>query len=107
MHAAGGYSQGRLGIGTVSSDQGTPAHVASLADVTFAAAGFSHSLFILGNGDAYTVGDNRFGQLGSGSTDASVWTPVHVGSLSDVASVAGGAYYSLFALSVRCSLRVI
>lgn len=59
-----------------------PSEITALrgVEVTHAAAGFDHSIFLDTNGDAWTCGQGRHGQLGSGSTDESL-LPHHIRQL--------------------------
>ena len=56
--------------------------------------GYSHSIALGANGNAYAWGSNNDGQLGNGGTTKST-TPVQVSSLTGLVSVAAGSYSSL------------
>nr|WP_028183229.1 chromosome condensation regulator RCC1 [Salinispora arenicola] len=76
--AWGDNNGGELGDGT-TTDRLTPVAVDLPADttVTAVAAGHDHSLAVTSAGTALAWGDNRFGQLGDGTTTDST-TPVEV-----------------------------
>ncbi len=62
--------------------------------VTQVAAGWTHSLALGSDGTVWAWGDNRFGQLGDGTTIQSD-TPVQVPGLSGVTQIAAGDGWSL------------
>jgi len=57
-------------------------------------AGLSHSLALMSDGTVWAWGANNYGQLGNGSTAASV-PPVQVSNLSDVIAVSAGTSHSM------------
>ena len=81
-YAWGNNSNGRLGNGT-TTQQITPVKVEKPAsaptDFTYVqvSGGYSHSLALGSDGNAYAWGDNYFGQLGNGTTTPRT-TPVKV-----------------------------
>ncbi|MEM7130572.1 MAG: C13 family peptidase [Chloroflexota bacterium] len=80
----GENSFGQLGNGSVSFDvyRSTPVPVNGLSSgVTAISAGPSYTCALTSNGGVQCWGDNRFGQLGDGSTTSSS-TPVAVNELS-------------------------
>ena len=64
-----------------------------LAATPMIAAGWSHTIALKSDGTVVAWGDNGDGQLGNGTTTASV-TPAVVGGLSNVVAVAAGRYHS-------------
>ena len=56
------------GIASANGDTEVPAAVPGLSGVTAVAAGEEHSLALLSDGTVMAWGENRYGQLGSGST---------------------------------------
>jgi len=68
-------NDGQLGQGG-AGEYGAPVLVAS--NVTMAAAGSYHTLFLTTDGNAHALGDNTYGQLGDGSYAAAA-TPVNLG----------------------------
>jgi alpha-tubulin suppressor-like RCC1 family protein len=91
---------GQLGNGIVSSngDSEVPVAVPGLSTVTAVAAGEEHSLALLANGTVLAWGDNREGQLGTGTTKTSA-VPVPVPGLSGVTAIAAGSLFSLALLN--------
>jgi alpha-tubulin suppressor-like RCC1 family protein len=93
----------------------SPVAVSGLSEVTAIAAGGAHSLALLSNHTVKAWGDNQQGQVGDGSTSGPETckeplveeekveenslpcsrTPVAVSGLSEVASISGGAVFSL------------
>lgn len=101
----GDGSFGQLGDGE-GSDSAVPVEVAGLPSAAIAvAAGGYHTCALLGDGSVWCWGDNRFGQLGDGTTDRQV-TPVAVeGLLSPARSVVTGGSFSCALLTdgrVQC-----
>ena len=62
--------------------------------VTRIAAGYSHSLYLKGDGSLWAVGWNQFGQLGDG-TDNNTNRPEQIAA-SNIKAIAAGEYHSLF-----------
>lgn len=97
VRAWGSKNNGKLGDGTFSGNNGTPATVAGLTNVTAIAAGSNHSLAVLSDGTVRAWGLNSNGQLGDNTiTNRSV--PVTVPGLSNITDVAA-TFASSFALS--------
>jgi alpha-tubulin suppressor-like RCC1 family protein len=92
--AWGDNSVGQLGNGTTGNDSAVPKPVTGLTGVTAISAGFAHGLALLTNGTVMAWGDNRYGELGDGSTASSA-NPVAVSNLSDVTAIAAGGDFSL------------
>jgi|GEM_PF-3510859 len=78
-----------------ASRQTTPIRVAGLGDVVAVAVGNRHALALSREGTVFAWGNNRFGQLGVGST-APAPGPVRVVGLSRVVAIAAG-YSASFA----------
>lgn len=107
--ASGSNPNGELGDGT-GTQQSTPVPVKGpggtgvLTEAMAVATGTFHSLALLRDTTIRAWGDNRYGQLGDGSTDDR-WTPVQVvgpgggGVLAGVVAIAAGLYHSLALLS--------
>lgn len=97
VYAWGANTLGQLGTG-ISSAASTPVPVAAPAGVTFTAvaAGGDHSLALSSTGVVYAWGDNRHGQLGTGTTVPAP-TPVAVNAPAGVTftAVAAGTGHSL------------
>jgi alpha-tubulin suppressor-like RCC1 family protein len=86
-----------LGSNANGDTSSTPVAVNGLSGVTAIASGAAQ-LALLSNGTVMAWGINEYGQLGDGTTTASV-TPVAVSGLSDVTAIAAGDSYSLALLS--------
>ncbi|MGW5424141.1 hypothetical protein [Streptomyces sp. NPDC003943] len=99
--AWGNDDSGRLGRGVGSGLSTTPVTVCggaacadSLTDVDAVEAGAGHAVALRDDGTVWTWGDNRYGQLGDGTTTART-TPVEVSSLTDVTAIAAGDNHTL------------
>jgi alpha-tubulin suppressor-like RCC1 family protein/uncharacterized membrane protein len=99
VYAFGDNSSGQLGLGSTSPSFSTVPRpvlgLSSTAGISQLAAGFSHSVALLGNGVVDAWGDNTYGQLGNGSTGGISTLPVQVQNLSGVSSIAAGSYANL------------
>ena len=85
---------GQLGDGT-NIDRDVPVQVANLSGVIAIAAGnANHNLALKNDGTLWAWGENFYGQLGDGTT-VHRNTPVQVGSLTGVTSMAVGFQHSL------------
>ncbi len=71
-----------------------PAPVAGIANARAVSIGVAHTLVLLANGTVRAWGDNQYGQLGNGTTNAAA-APVTVHGLSGVIAVAAGNEHSL------------
>ena len=76
-----------------------PLPVQQLSGVTAIAAGGSHALALLGDGEVSAWGANEAGQLGRGSEGGTSNMPTAVPGLSGVTAIAAGAHHSLALLS--------
>ena len=89
----GRNEDGQLGDGT-TTPRSTPAPVSGLSSgVTAIALGSFHACALTGVGGIVCWGDNRYGQLGDGTTVKRL-TPVAVTGLSDVMAVATGGSHT-------------
>jgi alpha-tubulin suppressor-like RCC1 family protein len=82
---------GQLGDGPIGAHQSTPLLLPGLTDVTTVDAGDWHSMALLKDGTARIWGDNRFGELGDGSTTNHL-TPTAVPNLTGVTAIAVGGF---------------
>ena len=89
------------GDGTVYSSQpggisgpGNFAVVPGLNDVTGIADGSAHSAALRSDGTVWTWGDNRYGQLGDGTTTSRT-NPAPVPGLSDVTAISTTGFFTL------------
>src|SRR5216683_2222510 len=97
--AWGRNTSGQLGDGTEDIARTTPVSVSGLTNVTAIAGGSDHSLALLSDGTVMAWGDNRFSQLGDGTSVLRRNTPVAVSGLTNVTAIAGGGFHSLALLS--------
>ncbi len=104
VYCWGAGNLGQLGNGTTASST-APVQVSSLTTATEISAGYQSSCALTTTGNAYCWGNNNYGQVGSGSAAGSIASPAEVvgaggaGLLSNITSIASGAYFSC-ALSV-------
>ena len=76
--AWGNNYDGQLGDGTTENNRNTPVQVSGLNDITAVAVGTNgHSMALKSDGTVWTWGDNKYGQLGDGTTENKS-TPVQV-----------------------------
>jgi len=93
--------EGGTGTLTVPSDY-HPQQVVGLTDVIEVEAGWTHSLFMTGDGDLYVCGNGGWGALGLGANPnpGNPWyvtTPVKLAAFDDrVLGMAAGPIYSVF-----------
>ena len=98
------YSIGYSGNGQLGEGDGgglnhpTPMHVASLSDAKAIAAGTLHSLVLLENGDVYSFGRNRSGELGYETSGTYSNTPAKIEGLGPAKAIAAGSGFSLVLL---------
>jgi alpha-tubulin suppressor-like RCC1 family protein len=95
----GHTGSGALGHGDRQS-RNRPTEIQALRDVdmSHAAAGFDHSLFVSIDGEAWTCGQGTYGQLGLGSTDEAL-TPQYIRQLP-----AGQVVHCTAAVQTSCFL---
>lgn len=92
-----GYNYaGQLGV---SDNSGTATAnpnpiLLSIDNVKLLAPGNNHTLALKNDGTVYAWGDNSRGQLGNGTTTASI-NPVQVTGLSNIKAIAGGSNHSV------------
>ena len=100
--AWGSNEFGQLGDGTTEGPEKCsgyacskiPIEVGGLTEVSAVSAGISHSLALLKDGKVMAWGENRFGELGNGTTENSD-VPVEVPGLSGVIAISAGGDFSL------------
>ena len=79
-----------LGVDTDVSSSNTPLKV--MDDVVAASAGYVHNLVITRDGSLWAWGDNRYGQIGDGTTEDRT-TPIKI--MDNVIGISVGRYFSL------------
>lgn len=91
----GGGTSGQLG-NNGSSNSTVPVAVTMPSGKTFTSisAGGTHACAMTADSLAYCWGANSFGQVGTGSTSASVLVPTAVSGIGTVASISAGFQYS-------------
>ncbi|CAK0868297.1 unnamed protein product [Prorocentrum cordatum] len=97
-HATGkgeSLNAGALGDGG-AADRATPVQVLSVTDVRAVAAGKSHTLLLRQNGEVWGTGQNWNGELGLGSTESPVLSPLKNTIMSGVQAIAAGVGCSFF-----------
>jgi alpha-tubulin suppressor-like RCC1 family protein len=99
----GANFSGKLGVGLDSTNlvrQLVPTEVHGPGDAGFfnsimaIMGGEVHNVALKSDGTVWTWGNNMFGQLGNGSTNAA-YTPVQVSGLSSVTALGGRGYHTL------------
>ena len=73
----------------------TPVQVPGLSNIIAIAAGHAHALALRADGTVWAWGSNVFSQLGNGTYDDGVDTPIQVPGLTDVVAIAAGKGHSL------------
>jgi alpha-tubulin suppressor-like RCC1 family protein len=94
----GSNAEGQLGTGSVSVAASPVAVGSGLAGVSAVAAGTYHTIALDRTGRIFAWGENRYGQLGDGSTESSL-TPVEVSSISGATAIAANQVSSIAAIS--------
>jgi len=108
----GANNEGQLGDGNATPrtdankydfDSDVPVAVPGITNAVAMAGGIYHTLVLLGTGKVLAWGNNKYGQLGNGTTTQS-FTPVEVKLpsgelLSNVVEIAAGDYHSVARLS--------
>ena len=89
----GTNSAGQLGIGSTVSPYYFPTPFNSLPGVSQLSAGYSHTLALKNDGTVYVWGDNTYGQLGLGNTQA-ISVPVKINN-NTYTAIGTGTYHSL------------
>ena len=79
-----------LGVDTDVSSSNTLLKV--MDDVVAASAGYVHNLVITSDGSLWAWGDNRYGQIGDGTTEDRI-TPIKI--MDNVIGISVGRYFSL------------
>ena len=88
---------GILGDGT-STSKSSPVQIGTLSDWLDIACGHSHTIAVKTNGTLWSWGNNTNGQLGQGLLNATISSPVQVGTLSNWKTVSLSDYNHVAAL---------
>ena len=97
---AWGYNYfGQLGDGSYGHNRTTPVEVSNLdgAQLKAIAGGDTHSLALKDDGTVWAWGDNRYGQLGNGTTGPDSDVPVAVRNIPNVTNMDGDYEFTLAA----------
>ncbi len=86
---------GQLGNGSIVASEETPVPVSGLSGVTQISAGGMHSMALLAGGAVMTWGENKYGELGNGSSGEPSDVPVTVGALTEAHGIAAGGNHDL------------
>jgi alpha-tubulin suppressor-like RCC1 family protein len=85
----------------------TPADV-GLGSIVDIAVGYRHACALDSSHSVYCWGDNQFGELGNGNSDASVHvSPVFASQFSGVASLASGRNYNTCVITTAGSMKCV
>ncbi|MCY1018616.1 MopE-related protein [Pyxidicoccus sp. MSG2] len=95
LWAWGQNASGQVGTGATSASVATPTVVQGLPTLQTMAAGVNHALALDVNGKVWGWGLNTSGQVGTGSTSATVLTPTQATGLPRAKAVAAGVGHSL------------
>jgi alpha-tubulin suppressor-like RCC1 family protein len=96
VYACGSFADGKLGTGSIA-DELLPILISGLANVREVIAGYTHTLFLNGNG-AYATGLNANGQLGNENTTTQT-TPVLISTGltgKNIIDMSCGSTFSVF-----------
>jgi alpha-tubulin suppressor-like RCC1 family protein len=85
---------GRLGLGD-QERRSSPTQIGALTNWLKISAGRYHNLAIKTNSTLWSWGRNSYGEVGDGTTNSPVVSPIQVGSLTNWSSVAAGQRWSL------------
>ena len=93
--AAGQNTYGQLGNAQSVSRSTAFIPISGLTNIASIGAGRWHALAVNSTGQVYAWGYGIYGQLGNGTSITSQYSPVAVGTLTNVSSVAAGQYHSV------------
>lgn len=92
--AWGRNQSGQLGNGTFTQET-QPVLVSTLTNAVQVKGGYYHSLALTASGQVWTWGGGTNGQLGGGYTTGASDTPTQISSVSNITSIAAGAYHNV------------
>ncbi len=93
--AWGEDESGQLGNGSIARMDEAPVAVSGLLGVAAISAGGAHSMALLSDGAVLTWGEDKFGELGIGSSGEPSDVPVTVSALTEVKGIAAGGSHDL------------
>lgn len=93
--AWGNNTNGQVGNPEVAESTDVPVEVSSLSGVTSISAGATHALALLSGGTVMAWGEDKFGEVGNGTTKTEVELPVPVTGLSGVSAISAGGRFSV------------
>ncbi|MCP3166301.1 sialidase [Myxococcus sp. QH3KD-4-1] len=93
--AWGQNTAGQVGTGATSASVATPTAVAALPTIRAVAAGLNHVLALDADEKVWSWGQNTSGQVGTGSTGATVLVPRRIVGIPNAKGIAAGAGHSL------------
>jgi alpha-tubulin suppressor-like RCC1 family protein len=105
VEAWGGDEYGQLGSSTVAENEEgermteLPVAVEGVSGATAVAAGARHSLALLGNGTVMAWGEDKAGELGTGTIAREDETPASVSGLSGASAISAGGEHSMALLA--------
>ena len=97
VFSAGDGDRGELGLTAsefANRNNHIPTLISSLRDIVAISAGFSHSLFLDSNGNAFSCGYNKYGQLGLNHTEETS-IPTLIRDLHNIVAISVGSCHSL------------
>lgn len=90
---------GQLGDGSTYTSSNTPVQVVGLSNAVAVACGQNHIAVVLSDGTLHTFGVNAFGQLGNGTTDATIDSiPHQVNGITNAVDVDCGTSHTVVVL---------
>jgi len=89
------WGVGTLGNGKITEETDVPVEVSGLSGVIAISAEGNHTLALRENGTVVAWGNNTSGQVGSGSSELYIYTPVAVKGLSEVTAISAGQFDSM------------
>jgi alpha-tubulin suppressor-like RCC1 family protein len=98
VRTVGRNDYGQCGTGNTASPQLSLYTIPDLTNVKRVACGGYHTVFLLEDGTVRTVGDNYFGQCGTGKTSNTQLSLYKIPNLNNVKQIVCGRYYTVFLL---------
>lgn len=85
---------GQLGNAEVEESSDVPVEVHSISGASAIAAGATHALALVSGGSVMAWGENKYGELGNGTTKTAEVKPVAVTGISGASAIAAGTHDS-------------